>query len=57
MMTSSSSSSSLVGCRQQQQQQQKSDLRLLLGVMAAPLAPVNGGQPFLAHLCIKDTPI
>ncbi|GJS44034.1 hypothetical protein Tco_0569077 [Tanacetum coccineum] len=54
LMTSSS-----VGCRQQQQQQQqqKSDLRMLLGVMAAPLAPVNGGQTFLAHLCIKDTPI
>ncbi|GKC71646.1 hypothetical protein Tco_1117529 [Tanacetum coccineum] len=51
LMTSSS-----VGCRQQQQQQ-KSDLRMLLGVMAAPLAPVNGGQTFLAHLCIKDTPI
>ncbi|KAG6513429.1 hypothetical protein ZIOFF_023754 [Zingiber officinale] len=35
-----------------------SDLRLLLGVMAAPLAPVhvNAGDP-LPHLRIKDTPI
>nr|XP_043621118.1 uncharacterized protein LOC122592863 [Erigeron canadensis] len=37
---------------------QKSDLRLLLGVMGAPLAPVNvcSGEPF-PHLSIKDTPI
>lgn len=36
----------------------RSDLRLLLGVMAAPLAPVhvNAGDP-LPHLSIKDTPI
>ncbi|KAG6509690.1 uncharacterized protein LOC121974585 [Zingiber officinale] len=36
----------------------RSDLRLLLGVMAAPLAPVhvNAGDP-LPHLRIKDTPI
>ncbi|KAI7738087.1 hypothetical protein M8C21_010299 [Ambrosia artemisiifolia] len=37
---------------------QRSDLRLLLGVMGAPLAPVNvsSGDP-LPHLSIKDTPI
>lgn len=36
----------------------KSDLRLLLGVMGAPLAPVyvNATDP-LPHLSIKDTPI
>lgn len=36
----------------------RSDLRLLLGVMAAPLAPVyvNAGDP-LPHLSIKDIPI
>lgn len=39
------------GCR-------RSDLRLLLGVMGAPLAPmhVSYGEP-LPHLSIKDTPI
>ncbi|KAK9050245.1 hypothetical protein SSX86_030785, partial [Deinandra increscens subsp. villosa] len=37
---------------------QRSDLRLLIGVMGAPLAPVNvsSGDP-LPHLSIKDTPI
>lgn len=37
---------------------QRSDLRLLLGVMGAPLAPVNVSSidPF-PHLSIKDTPI
>ncbi|KAI3675337.1 hypothetical protein L1987_84926 [Smallanthus sonchifolius] len=37
---------------------QRSDLRLLLGVMGAPLAPVNvsSGDP-IPHLSIKDTPI
>ncbi|KAK8954339.1 hypothetical protein KSP39_PZI002390 [Platanthera zijinensis] len=36
----------------------RSDLRLLLGVMGAPLAPVHvcAGEP-LPHLSIKDTPI
>lgn len=36
----------------------RSDLRLLLGVMGAPLAPihVSYGEP-LPHLSIKDTPI
>ncbi|KAI3715988.1 hypothetical protein L6452_23007 [Arctium lappa] len=36
----------------------RSDLRLLLGVMGAPLAPVHvtTSDP-LPHLCIKDTPI
>ncbi|WOK99643.1 hypothetical protein Cni_G08355 [Canna indica] len=36
----------------------RSDLRLLLGVMAAPLAPINvcSTDP-LPHLSIKDTPI
>lgn len=36
----------------------RSDLRLLLGVMGAPLAPVyvSTTDP-LPHLCIKDTPI
>lgn len=36
----------------------RTDLRLLLGVMGAPLAPVyvSGTDP-LPHLCIKDTPI
>ncbi|KAM0062015.1 hypothetical protein Hdeb2414_s0004g00143071 [Helianthus debilis subsp. tardiflorus] len=36
----------------------RSDLRLLLGVMGAPLAPVHVSSvdPF-PHLCIKDTPI
>ncbi|GKV26439.1 hypothetical protein SLEP1_g35737 [Rubroshorea leprosula] len=36
----------------------KSDLRLLLGVMGAPLAPVyvSSTEP-LPHLSIKDTPI
>ncbi|XP_076945535.1 uncharacterized protein LOC143616648 [Bidens hawaiensis] len=37
----------------------RSDLRLLLGVMGAPLAVhvnVNVNEPF-PHLCIKDTPI
>lgn len=34
------------------------DLRLLLGILGAPLAPVhvsNGDS--LPHICIKDTPI
>ncbi|XP_072980428.1 uncharacterized protein [Typha angustifolia] len=36
----------------------KSDLRLLLGVMGAPLAPVHvSSGDHLARLCIKDTPI
>lgn len=37
---------------------QRSDLRLLLGVMGAPLAPVHVSttDPW-PHLCIKDTPI
>ncbi|GLT53461.1 hypothetical protein SLA2020_267290 [Shorea laevis] len=36
----------------------RSDLRLLLGVLGAPLAPVHvsTADPF-PHLCIKDTPI
>lgn len=36
----------------------RSDLRLLLGVLGAPLAPVHVSniEP-LPHLCIKDTPI
>ncbi|KAL0325455.1 UNVERIFIED_CONTAM: hypothetical protein Sradi_5114800 [Sesamum radiatum] len=36
----------------------RSDLRLLLGVLGAPLAPVHvrNNDP-LPHLCIKDTPI
>lgn len=36
----------------------RSDLRLLLGVLGAPLAPVHvsTADP-LPHLCIKDTPI
>lgn len=36
----------------------RNDLRLLLGVMGAPLAPVHvsTNDPF-PHLCIKDTPI
>ncbi len=36
----------------------RNDLRLLLGVMGAPLAPVHvaAGEP-LPHLSIKDTPI
>lgn len=36
----------------------RSDLRLLLGVLGAPLAPVHvsNNEP-LPHLCIKDTPI
>ncbi|KAK8918880.1 hypothetical protein KSP39_PZI022035 [Platanthera zijinensis] len=36
----------------------RSDLRLLLGVMGAPLAPIHvcSGEP-LRHLSIKDTPI
>lgn len=36
----------------------RSDLRLLLGVLGAPLAPVHvaSSEP-LPHLCIKDTPI
>ncbi|PWA77638.1 hypothetical protein CTI12_AA100800 [Artemisia annua] len=55
-LMTSSSSSSLVGCGSRQQHG-RSDLRLLLGVMAAPLAPVNGDQPFLPLLSIKDTPI
>lgn len=37
---------------------QRSDLRLLLGVMGAPLAPVNvSSSDPLPHLSIKDTPI
>ncbi|KAI3769975.1 hypothetical protein L6452_01093 [Arctium lappa] len=37
---------------------QRSDLRLLLGVMGAPLAPVNvSSNDPLPHLSIKDTPI
>ncbi|WCJ17885.1 hypothetical protein M5689_000270 [Euphorbia peplus] len=36
----------------------RSDLRLLLGVMGAPLAPVHvSSLDPLPHLCIKDTPI
>lgn len=37
---------------------QRSDLRLLLGVLGAPLAPVHvsNAEPF-PHLSIKDTPI
>ncbi|KAL8490114.1 hypothetical protein ACS0TY_025374 [Phlomoides rotata] len=36
----------------------KSDLRLLLGVLGAPLAPVHVSNiDPLPHLCIKDTPI
>lgn len=36
----------------------RSDLRLLLGVMGAPLAPVHvSSTDPLPHLCIKDTPI
>ncbi|KAF8406235.1 hypothetical protein HHK36_008320 [Tetracentron sinense] len=36
----------------------RSDLRLLLGVMGAPLAPVHVSTTDpLPHLCIKDTPI
>ncbi|KAI8010281.1 hypothetical protein LOK49_LG06G01046 [Camellia lanceoleosa] len=36
----------------------RSDLRLLLGVLGAPLSPVqvSANDP-LPHLCIKDTPI
>lgn len=47
----SSSSAASVACK-------RSDLRLLLGVMGAPLAPVHVSitDP-LAHLSIKDTPI
>ncbi|KAL1812032.1 hypothetical protein ACET3Z_022097 [Daucus carota] len=37
--------------------QKRSDLRLLLGVMGAPLAPVHVSTDPLPHLCIKDTPI
>lgn len=37
---------------------QKSDLRLLLGVLGAPLAPVHvSNNDPLPHLSIKDTPI
>jgi hypothetical protein len=48
---SSSSSSSSSACK-------KSDLRLLLGVLGAPLAPVHvcTTDPF-PHLSIKDIPI
>lgn len=36
----------------------RSDLRLLLGVMGAPLAPVHvSNNDPLPHLSIKDTPI
>ncbi|KAL3634148.1 hypothetical protein CASFOL_021202 [Castilleja foliolosa] len=36
----------------------RSDLRLLLGVLGAPLAPVHvSNNDPLPHLCIKDTPI
>lgn len=35
----------------------RSDLRLLLGVMGAPLAPVHVSTDPLPHLSIKDTPI
>ncbi|KAK6115981.1 hypothetical protein DH2020_008250 [Rehmannia glutinosa] len=36
----------------------RSDLRLLLGVLGAPLAPVHvSNSDPLPHLCIKDTPI
>lgn len=36
----------------------RSDLRLLLGVMGAPLAPVHvSSSDPLPHLSIKDTPI
>ncbi|KAL8097235.1 uncharacterized protein LOC141684321 [Apium graveolens] len=37
--------------------QKRSDLRLLLGVMGAPLAPVHVSTDPLPHLSIKDTPI
>ncbi|VFQ62308.1 unnamed protein product [Cuscuta campestris] len=38
--------------------QQRADLRLLLGVLGAPLAPVHvSSYDPLPHLCIKDTPI
>lgn len=49
--TPSVTSSAAAACR-------RSDLRLLLGVMGAPLAPVhvNTTDP-LPHLSIKDTPI
>ncbi|XP_056173231.1 uncharacterized protein LOC115675734 isoform X1 [Syzygium oleosum] len=51
-MSSSSSSSSSGG------RDKGSHLRLLLGVLGAPLAPVhvNAGEP-LPHLSLKDTPI
>lgn len=51
-MSSSSSSSSSGG------RDKGSHLRLLLGVLGAPLAPVhvNAGEP-LPHLSVKDTPI
>ncbi|XP_073053014.1 uncharacterized protein [Primulina eburnea] len=36
----------------------RSDLRLLLGVLGAPLAPVHvSNNDSLPHICIKDTPI
>ncbi|PKA49774.1 hypothetical protein AXF42_Ash004315 [Apostasia shenzhenica] len=35
----------------------RSDLRLLLGVMGAPLAPIHSSVDHLPHLSIKDTPI
>ncbi|KNA16414.1 hypothetical protein SOVF_089300 [Spinacia oleracea] len=50
-ISGSSSSSSAAACK-------RSDLRLLLGVLGAPLAPVHvsASEP-LPHLSIKDTPI
>ncbi|GMH03169.1 hypothetical protein Nepgr_005008 [Nepenthes gracilis] len=49
--SSISSGSSSSACK-------RSDVRLLLGVLGAPLAPVHvtANEP-LPHLCIKDTPI
>ncbi|KMT02240.1 hypothetical protein BVRB_9g206310 [Beta vulgaris subsp. vulgaris] len=48
---SASSSSSSAACK-------RSDLRLLLGVLGAPLAPVHvSASDPLPHLSIKDTPI
>lgn len=44
---------SAVSCSAQKQ----SDLRLLLGVLGAPLAPVHVSSKPLPNLAIKDTPI
>lgn len=50
-VSASSSSSSSASCK-------RSDLRLLLGVLGAPLAPVHvSATDPLPHLSIKDTPI